>query len=310
MELSDCVLYGITPPKVGHTTERFEEIKSIQQQRIKGISPDALIIYDIQDESSRTEEERPFPFIETIQPEKYALVLLEEIQVPLIIYKSISQFNASSFTAWIQSLNTQYLVLVGTPSSKNVSTFTLGEAYQITCSIRPDIQLGGIVIPERHDKKGDEHLRLLAKMEAGCAFFISQCVYSIESALNFLSDYQWNCKQNGIVKAPIIFTLTPCASEQTLQFMKWLGINVPIWIQNHLKASDDMLQTSLDLCLRLADELIEYCRTNAIPFGFNIESVSIRKREIDASVQLFHAIQEKLALKKINPSILVESSQE
>lgn len=309
MELSDCVLYGITPPKIGHTAERYEEIKGIQQQRIHGIQPDALIIYDIQDESSRTNVERPFPFVETVQPEVYASELLVDSSISPIIYKSIGKLNAIEFQDWLVDLKTKHLVLVGSPSSNNLPTLQLGEAYEIARSVRKDLQIGGIVIPERHQLKGDEHLRLLAKMEAGCSYFISQCVYSIESTLNLLSDYQWSCKQNGIKMAPIIFTLTPCASEQTLQFMKWLGINVPKWIIHQLMQSENMLQTSLELCSNLADHLIDFCSIHQIPFGFNIESVSIRKQEIDASVALFHTIQSKMLMNKEKDLVCFERNQ-
>ena len=37
--------------------------------------------------------------------------------------------------------------------------------------------------------KQDEHLRVFAKIEAGCEFFVSQCVYDLMAAKRFLDDY-------------------------------------------------------------------------------------------------------------------------
>ena len=62
---SGIILYGITPPKKGTEAEKIEEISSRQIQRLQSLNIDGLIIYDIQDEKSRTSEQRPFPFIET-----------------------------------------------------------------------------------------------------------------------------------------------------------------------------------------------------------------------------------------------------
>ena len=62
---SGIVLYGITPPKKGTALEKIEEIAARQIERLQDLNIDGLILYDIQDEKSRTEVERPFPFMGT-----------------------------------------------------------------------------------------------------------------------------------------------------------------------------------------------------------------------------------------------------
>src|SRR5580765_688489 len=44
--------------------------------------------------------------------------------------------------------------------------------------------------------------------------------------------------------APIVFTFTVVGSLKTLEFLTWLGVDVPRWIQNELLHSDDVLTTS------------------------------------------------------------------
>ena len=90
-----------------------------------------------------------------------------------------------------------------------------------------------------------------------------------------------------------VFTLTPCASEKTLLFMEWLGINVPNWVKQDLLHAENMLERSLELCKEVAERITQYCTEKQIPFGFNVESVSIRKEEIDASVRLFESLYTK-----------------
>ena len=93
---------------------------------------------------------------------------------------------------------------------------------------------------------------------------------------------------------PMIVTFSPCGSEKTLDFMQWLGIAFPRWLQNDLRRSRDILETSVALAIRIGEELVEYAREHRIPLGINVESVSVRKAEIDASVALFHALAARL----------------
>lgn len=287
------LFYGITPPKRTNSLERLQEIAAVQSSRIESLAPDALVVYDIQDESARITNERPFPFLETLAPEEYCSSFLT-VQAPAIIYQSVGKYTPESFGKWLQAVHPKQLVLVGAPSKQQQLQCSLANAYALCKELLPETQLGGIVIPERHTRKGDEHERVWNKIEAGCSFFISQCVYSLESTYNFLSDYKVMGSQRGKALQPIIFTLTPCASEQTMAFMEWLGISIPNWIKNELLLTDNMLEVSVERCLMIAQSLSDFCIRNDIPFGFNIESVSIRKQEIEASMHLFLEIKHLL----------------
>ena len=55
---------------------------------------------------------------------------------------------------------------------------------------------------------------------------------------------------------------------------------------NELRHADDTLDASYEQAVATAIELITFCRRVGVPFGLNIESVSIRKVEIEASVRL------------------------
>ena len=133
------------------------------------------------------------------------------------------------------------------------------------------------------------------KVDKGCNFFISQCIYNINNAKNFLSDYYYNSVDNNREVLPIIFTLTPCGSIKTMEFMEWLGIDIPTWLKNDLKHSKDILADSIKVCKNIAEELLAYCKDKNIPIGFNIESVSIRKAEIEASIELLKDVKSMMA---------------
>jgi hypothetical protein len=89
-------------------------------------------------------------------------------------------------------------------------------------------------------------------------------------------------------------TVSVCGSVKTLEFVQWLGVDVPRWIENELRHADDTFDASFDQALATAVELIAFCRRVGVPFGLSVESVSIRRLEIDASVRLATRLRAKL----------------
>ena len=51
------------------------------------------------------------------------------------------------------------------------------------------------------------------------------------------------------------------------------------------------LAASYQQALTTATELMAYCRTLGVPFGINVESVSIRRVEIEAAVRLAYELR-------------------
>ena len=286
--------YGITPPKAKNPEEKIQEIAEKQISRIKELDIDALLIYDIQDESDRISKDRPYPFLPTVDPKIYAEAYLQKLQVPKILFRSVGNYTAAQLEKELKQANkNQHYVFVGASSRDQQVEVSLQEAYRLSQEVNKEINLGGIMIPERHQKKNDEHLRVRDKTRSGCNFFISQAVYHAEASKNFLSDYFYLCENTGLEVKPIIFTLTLCSSPKTLEFLKWLGVSIPKWVENDLLNTGDILQKSFDISYRIYQELHDFAREKNIPVGFNIESVSIKKDEIEASVQLLKKVRQE-----------------
>lgn len=289
---SGIVLYGIVPPKKETEPEQLREIAQRQSQRLQSLNMDGLILYDIQDEKTRTTEERPFPFIETLDSFSYSRDYLSSVPVPKIIYRSVGKYTNDELAGILTRIAQQgdLTVFVGTASKSQQVAMTLSEAYRLKKAVNPDLLLGGVTIPERHITKGDEHLRVFSKIAQGCSFFVSQGVYDVNASKNFLSDYYYHGREHNIPLVPIIFTFTPCGSLKTLQFMKWLGISIPKWLENELVHSHDILQQSVEFAEQNWRELKQFARERNIPIGCNIESVAVRKVEIEASVELLKRV--------------------
>lgn len=285
------LLYSLTPPKENQDAGTLSRIAATQLARIGQLDIEGLILYDIQDEADRTDVERPFPFLPTIDPFYYAETFLSDLKVPRIIYRCVGKHTVSDFTRWLEHLKNgdYYTVFVGAASRHRSQSLTLADAYNLKQQIAPGTPLGGVAIPERHRKHAAEHLRLQAKQKSGCSFFVTQAVYDVQLSKDLLSDYHYTSVAESAEVSPLIFTFSICGSLKTLAFMKWLGVSFPRWLENELTHANDIMEDSFHLCMNGIKELIEFSRAKRIPIGFNIESVSNRKEEIDASIQLVNA---------------------
>lgn len=296
--LTGIRLYGIAPPKLATEPERVHEIASQQIARIRLLAPDGLVVYDIQDEPGRSGEARPFPFLPTIDPEVYAYDTLAELAIPKIVYRCVGSHPREVFSNWIDTVRAatarRLSVFVGAPRGRSRNpALPLADAYALA-QAAPNLVLGGIAIAERHVAKEDEHHRMLAKQSAGCHFFITQAVYDAASTKSLLSDYALALRASdrapALAPAPIVLTFAPCGSVRTLEFMKWLGISFPRWLENELRHSTDTLERSIELCESVFADVQDYAREKQLPIGVNVESVSIRKAEVDASVELYRRL--------------------
>lgn len=289
---------GTTPPRATTTDEQVGEIADKLLERLSPVDYDGLIVYDIQDESARTDKPRPFPFMGTRDPRMYTQVLTNKSQRPIITYKSVSQRNSDEFQQWLSEawndFGVRSLVLVGSPAQTADIKLSLADAYKlIDDSIHP-FNLGGVTIAERHAKKGTEHQRLQDKEKNGCEFFVSQAVYDADATIKLLEDYASLSRETGQPRKRIILTFTPCGSAKTLEFMEWLGISVAPETSKRIIEAENPLAESVAICKSNLARILDVAVPAGIPVGLNIESLTNRKEEIEASIQLFKELKAEL----------------
>jgi hypothetical protein len=292
----EFLLFALTPPRGSTDRERAQEIADTTIARLRPLDLDGLILYDIDDETERNPKERPFPFMPTLDPADYLANHLGSWPTPVIVYRAVGKYAPAELRSWLSSQDPGRLmtVFVGAASRNAQPRTSLADAQALRREVNPALSLGGVAIPERHSRREDEHLRLLAKQEAGCRFFVTQVIYDINAAKNLVSDYHYECEARGLPQAPFVFTFSVCGSMKTLDFLRWLGVDVPRWIENDLAHAADPLEASYHQALTTATELMAYCRALDVPFGINVESVSIRRVEIEASVRLAQQLRTQL----------------
>ncbi|MDI1466419.1 5,10-methylenetetrahydrofolate reductase [Catellatospora sp. KI3] len=285
---SGALLFGITPPRRSATPDEVRQIAAVTMARLAPLDVDGLVLYDIDDESDRNPDQRPFPYLPTMDPGRFRDEYLTGWDRPVVVYRCVGKYPEADLRSWLDRADPARVlsVFVGASSSQKTVRTSLPQAQVLHREVRPELLLGGVAITERYVRSGDEHLRLAAKQARGCAFFISQVVYDVDATKSLVSDYFHTCREQGVQPRPILFTLSVCGSLKTLAFLKWLGVGIPRWLENALTHAADPLAESYDHCLAAARELSAFCRRLEMPYGFNVESVSIRKVEIEASVAL------------------------
>jgi 5,10-methylenetetrahydrofolate reductase len=282
------LLFGITPPRQSSTPDRVREIAQVTLERLSKLDLDGLVLYDIDDESDRNPDERPFPYLPTMDPAVFRADHLSAWDQPVIIYRCVGKYAENELRTWLKDASPErtLAVFVGASSGNKSVRTDLRTAQAIRAGERPDLPLGAVVIPERHARHRDEHLRMLAKQERGCTFFISQVIYDLNETKNLVTDYFYASRKRGVPPRPVVFTLSLCGSIKTLEFLKWLGVDVPHWLEATLLNSPDPLIDSYRETLAMARDLKAFCENLGMPYGFHVESVSIRKAEIEAATHL------------------------
>ncbi len=306
---SGILLYGITPPKATMPLEKVQSAADKSLDILCALDIDALIVYDVQDESARTNEERPFPFSSALDPFEYTTEYLQRLCIPKIIYRPAGKFSKEELTHWLQQLSSHnfYPVFVGLPSPDYVVKTSLKEAYEIwRTNHEHHSVIGAVTIPERHAILKDEDVRMMDKVGSGVSYFISQCIFNVAYTKQTLQALLANCQSCKKELPTVIFTLTICGSAKTLDFMEWLGIHVPDDIKEELRSCENPAARSVEIATAIAKDLIEYCQQNNIPFGFNIESVAVRKEEVDASIELLKTVDQLLRNNGLRTSVKKE----
>jgi 5,10-methylenetetrahydrofolate reductase len=187
----------------------------------------------------------------------------------------------------------QFLSIVGRPAAGKYA-LPLSRAIRLASAHRAGFTIGGVVIAERHTAERSEAARLLAKGIEGCGYFISQTVYHAPPTERLLADYLRDCRGAGVAPRRIVLSFAPVGRDKTLAFLRWLGVNVAPETEREILGAAQPLAQSIRICRDNLRRILDGKYAAHIPLGVNVESVSINRDEIDASVDLFHALGEVL----------------
>ena len=292
-------LYGTTPPRADASEQAIDDAALKLSARLAPLPLDGVVVYDIQDESGRTATARPFAFSGTVDPRDYGRLLTRLSGRSTVTYKCVGELDEAGWLAWLDASSRGYgagaLSIVGRPTSGVRYPLALSRAIGLAAAHAAGFIVGGVVIAERHSVHRSESARMLAKSMEGCSYFISQTVYHAQATERLLKDYLRDCRGAGIAPRRVVLTFAPCGHEKTMAFLKWLGVRVPVETERAILEAAKPITKSIEICRDNLRRILAHDYFDEIPLGINVESVSIRRDEIDASVELFHALAEVLA---------------
>ena len=271
------VAYEILPPreKDGTLNSYAETISSLLSQT----HIDAINIPEVHDEIGRGD--RPVTNQKRGEPREFGMLLQDIVGIEAIINRVVVHEPYDEQIRWIDETNTTYeienMIIVGGESSKvdypgpsvNEMLQTIARRYN---SNGGDIFCGGIAIPSRKD----ESKNLIRKSEHGSEFFTTQVLYNAENIIKMINNYQSRCNELDTFPRRILLSFAPVSSQKNIEFLKWLGVEIPDDTERYLKGRPgSMTERSLDVAVEVLNEVLDFITVNnlKVPVGLNVEHI-------------------------------------
>lgn len=310
---SCIVLYELIPPPRDATPREIEAVVECVAEFIASLPVpiDALNIPEVRPESSR-ETQRPQAFVPKMEPREFVRWVRKALpaHVDVVVNRCVVYAPREAQLRWLlrtyHEFQIENLVLVGGESSqiRYPGPSVLETAEWITeylnrgqwpfDSSRPfarptDFFLGGITIPTRRkpDPERDEPARLIQKAQRGIQFFTSQVLYEPVSMQRLLRDYAARCRAEGIPPRRVFLSFAPVSSPSDVQFLKWLGVEIPPPIERELlRGWLGVAWRSIRVAERVLQEILDFVTAENIdvPLGLNVEHITSRNFEISAEM--------------------------
>lgn len=284
------ILYELLPLPQNLSAEDIDSSFSLFAEMIKTFPVDAINVPEVREETrsgTRQEEE-----IVKLEPRKVCSHLQKHIDIDFVVNKPIVYHPWQKQKRWVfntsKSFGIDNIILVGGESSSvQYPGLSVSEAAKEIQKEYPQIVLGGITIPTRHE----EARRVLQKSLSGVTFFTSQIIYESSSVKKFLKDYWELCKQKEIQPKMIFLSFAPVAAPRDVNLLQWLGVVIPK--DNHKLLTTGWLGMSwrsLKLCQEILEDILEFVERQSIriPLGLNIEHIN--RHNLEASFILLEKL--------------------
>ena len=92
--------------------------------------------------------------------------------------------------------------------------------------------------------------------------------------------YTAECRSQGIECKKIVLTFAPCGRAKTIQFIKWLGINMPDYVERRIleKAADSKqaaVNESIGICCEALQTILAAVDGCGVPLGVSVGQTMI-----------------------------------
>ena len=262
-------LFEVVPPAAAKPEALESSLHELQQLRGR---VDAINIPEIHDEDRPGE--RTSKFVERVEPRILGSRIKRELGIEAVINR-VTVHDAEP-ERWFRETAGEWgipnWVLVGGESKEiTYPGPNPAEAARLVKSLNLPVSLGGITIPSREN----EPERIRKKHEQGVDFFTSQVMFDS-------NDLVWLIQRLNGVDARIFISFAPVTNRRDLQFLRWLGVDIPRDLDRFLTgsekgesvAAETCLDRSIDLAQRILMDVFDNLPPDPPPIGLNIEHIT------------------------------------
>jgi len=259
------VSYELISPR----TEVPEELESqIALVREIAGSVHAINVPEIRTESRPGDQRKRFP--ERIEPRIFAQQIQAAAPVAAVVNRITVRQPWEAQRQWLreayQQFGIRHLILVGAESHRTQHPGpSVSEMADMVSQEGLELLLGGITIPSR----SREVERIRQKYEHGLRFFSSQVLLDSNDIVDLIQGL------NGL-DVRIFLSFAPIYSLRDLEFMRWLGVDIPQnipWTIAQSDASGAAAERSIALALKILTDVFDNLPAHPPALGINVESV-------------------------------------
>jgi 5,10-methylenetetrahydrofolate reductase len=262
-------LFEVVPPAAAKPEALESSLHELQPLRGR---VDAINIPEIHDEDRPGE--RTSKFIERVEPRLLGSRIQRELGIDVVINR-VTVHDAEPerwFRETLGAWDIPNWVLVGGESKEiRYPGPNPGDAARLVKSLGLPATLGGITIPSRVN----EPERIRKKHAQGVDFFTSQVMFDS-------NDLVWLIQRLNGVEARIFLSFAPVSNRRDLQFLRWLGVDIPRDLDRFLLGSEQgevapaetCLERSINMAQRILMDVFDNLPPDPPPIGLNIEHIT------------------------------------
>jgi 5,10-methylenetetrahydrofolate reductase len=277
--------FEMVPPPVGKPEALTSAMGEIA--KIKDLA-DAINLPEIHDEARGGD--RTFKFVQRIEPRILGSKIRQEFNLDVVINRCV--VYSPDQVRWIRETEDQFgienYVLVGGESSaiKYPGPSVIETARQVRSAGLP-VALGGISIPSRTHEAD----RIRRKVTEGLSFFTTQVLFDS-------NDIVWLIQRLNGLEARIFLSFAPVTHHRDIEFLRWLGADVPADLDRFLISkpagettshhSEEAFERCLDLAQRILMDVFDNLPPDPPPLGINIEHIN--RRNLNFAVKMLERL--------------------
>lgn len=281
------VFFEPVPPSLRTRSDRIDAYFAELAGRLRAI--DALDAIDVPELIDENHEGRPY--YRTADPRQVGHQLAERVGCPVVVNKVVAHLpSADALVAWTKETvgsGIRNVVLVG-GSSRYIPYPgpQVIEADKACIGLLRERggHLGNIAIPQR---QGEAH-RMLAKTRAGASFFTTQILFDSESLSRTLRDYDALCQKAGVPPAAVLLSVAPLADETDVEFVRWLGADVPEAAERWILNGDESLagDRAIEHARRVWDETRAVVEADSLSLALGVNVEQLTQRHLDVALRM------------------------